>query len=382
MRPDRSKRIIILTADAGFGHRKAANALAAALQEEYGDACSADVVNPLDDRRVLPLLRNSQADSDRFSRDMREIFDRGWNASRAAVPAASLGGALTVALFNVMRDILRTYRPDAIINTYPLYHPPLASVFALTRRRTPLYTVVTDFGVVHSLWFSRAAAACFVATEKVRQLAIAHGLAPEKVHITGIPVAPALADRSRDPAEMRAALGWSLDLPVMLVVGSKRVQGLPDFLRVINHSALPLQLAVVAGGDDELYAELQRIDWHLPAHLYNWVADMPALLHAADCVISKAGGLIIAETLACGLPLLLIDVLPAQEKGNVDIVLQSGAGELALTPGAALEVLYHWLADGGVLLTQRASNARAVGRPRAASDIAEYVMSQIQGSLS
>ena len=188
--PDRSKRIIILTADAGFGHRKAANALAAALQEAYGDACSADVVNPLDDRRVLPLLRNSQADSDRFSRDMREIFDRGWNASRAAVPAASLGGALTVALFNVMRDILRTYRPDAIINTYPLYHPPLASVFALTRRRTPLYTVVTDFGVVHSLWFSRAAAACFVATEKVRQLAIAHGLPPEKVHITGIPVAP------------------------------------------------------------------------------------------------------------------------------------------------------------------------------------------------
>ena len=165
MRPDRSKRIIILTADAGFGHRKAADAVAAALQEAYGDACSADVVNPLDDRRVLPLLRNSQADSDRFSRDMREIFDRGWNASRAAVPAASLGGALTVALFNVMRDILRTYRPDAIINTYPLYHPPLASVFALTRRRTPLYTVVTDFGVVHSLWFSRAAAACFVATE-------------------------------------------------------------------------------------------------------------------------------------------------------------------------------------------------------------------------
>ena len=168
----------------------------------------------------------------------------------------------------------------------------------------------------------------------------------------------------------------------MLVVGSKRVQGLPDFLRVLNHSALPLQLAIVAGGDDELYTELQRIEWHLPAHLYNWVADMPSLLHAADCVISKAGGLIIAETLACGLPLLLIDVLPAQEKGNVDIVLQSGAGELALTPGAALEVLYHWLADGGALLTQRASNARAVGRPLAALDIAEFVMSHIQGSVS
>jgi 1,2-diacylglycerol 3-beta-galactosyltransferase len=374
MRQDRVKRIVILTADAGFGHRKAADAVAAALQEAYGDACSVVVVNPLDDRRVLPLLRNSQADSDRFASDMRGIFDLGWNASRAAVPTASLGGALTVALFNVMRDILRTYLPDAIINTYPLYHPPLAGIFALTRRRVPLYTVVTDFGIVHPLWFNRAADACFVATEKVRQLAIAHGLSPEKVHITGIPVAPALTDRSRAPAEIRAALGWSPDLPVVLVVGSKRVQRLPDFLRVLNHSALPLQLVVVAGGDDDLYAELERAEWHLPMRLYNWVGDMPTLMQAADCVMSKAGGLIIAETLACGLPLLLVDVLPAQEKGNVDIVLGSGAGELALTPSDALEVLYHWLADGGARLAQRAAIARAAGRPRAAFDIAERVM--------
>jgi 1,2-diacylglycerol 3-beta-galactosyltransferase len=380
MRQNRVKYIIILTADAGFGHRKAANAVAAALQMVYGDACDVDVVNPLDDRRVLPLLRNSQAASDRFSRDLRAVFDLGWNASRAAVPTASLGGALTVALFNVMRDILRTYRPDAIVNTYPLYHPPLAGLFALTRRRVPLYTVVTDFGIVHPLWFSRAADACFVATETVRQLAITHGLAPEKVHITGIPVDPMLMDRSRNPAEMRAALGWARALPVVLVVGSKRVQRLPDFLRVLNHSALPLQLAVVAGGDDALYAELQRAEWHLPTHLYNWVSDMPTLMQAADCAMSKAGGLIIAETLACGLPLVLVDVLPAQEKGNVDIVLQSGAGELALTPSDALEVLYHWLADGGALLAQRASNARATGRPRAAFDIAEHVMAQRQGS--
>ena len=142
------------------------------------------------------------------------------------------------------------------------------------------------------------------------------------------------------------------------------MQRLPDFLRTLNHSALPLQLAVVAGGDDELWAELQRVEWRLPVHLYNWEADMPTLMHAADCVMSKAGGLIIAETLACGLPLLLMDVLPAQEKGNVEIVVQSGAGELALTPDDTLAVLSRWLADDGALLAERGRNARAVGRPR------------------
>ena len=41
------KQILILTADAGFGHRSAANAVAAALRETYGDVCAVEIVNPL-----------------------------------------------------------------------------------------------------------------------------------------------------------------------------------------------------------------------------------------------------------------------------------------------------------------------------------------------
>ena len=32
-----SKRVLIITADVGFGHRSAANAVASALMETYGD---------------------------------------------------------------------------------------------------------------------------------------------------------------------------------------------------------------------------------------------------------------------------------------------------------------------------------------------------------
>ena len=136
-----AKHILILTADAGFGHRnKAAEAVAMALRETHVDACQVDIVNPLDDGpRAALLLPQQPGRPDRFVATCEDL-DLGWNASRAAIPTAGLSGASTVALFNVMRDILRTHRPDAIINTYPLYHPPLAGVFALTgagRRSTP-----------------------------------------------------------------------------------------------------------------------------------------------------------------------------------------------------------------------------------------------------
>jgi len=127
----------------------------------------------------------------------------------------------------------------------------------------------------------------------------------------------------------------------------------------------------VAGGDDELYQQLLRTEWHVPTHVYNFVEDMPSLMRAADCIVSKAGGLIVTEALACGRPLLLVDALPGQEEGNAAYVIDGGAGELARAPIEALEILYHWLERGGDLLGRRAEKARALGRPHAAYEVAD-----------
>jgi len=365
------KRILILTADAGFGHRSAANAIAAALQEVCGDACAVEIVNPLENKRVPAFLRDSQADYDRIVREMPNLYEFGYQASDAAVPTTVVESALTVVLFEAMRNIVRRHRPDAIVTTYPLYQAPLGAVYAIRRRYVPLLTVITDLVTVHRLWFNEAADLCLVPTQAVRDLALKYGLPADKIRVTGIPVRPDLAQEDQDPAAIRAELGWHTDLTTMLVVGSKRVGNLPDVLRVLNHSGLPLQLAVVAGGDDELYRQFQDAEWHVPTHVYNFVTDMSSMMHAADCIICKAGGLIVSEALACGLPLLLIDVLPGQEAGNADYVVEGGAGERAADAIAALETVYHWLDRDGALLAERARNARRLGRPRAAHDVAD-----------
>jgi 1,2-diacylglycerol 3-beta-galactosyltransferase len=156
-----------------------------------------------------------------------------------------------------------------------------------------------------------------------------------------------------------------------LVVGSPRVRNLLDAVRVLNHSGFPLQALVVAGGDDAVYAELQQTDWHIPVVVYNMVDNMPTLMHAADFIVCKAGGLIVTEALACGLPILLIDVIEGQETGNAEFVVENGAGEVARLPLDMLETLYHWLSNEGQLLKTRAYNARRVGHPQAADEIAE-----------
>jgi len=375
---DDVKRILILTADAGFGHRSAANAIATALRETHGDTCAVEIVNPLGDKHVPALLRDSQTDYDRFVRSMPNLYRFGYQASDATVPSAVVDGALIVMLFEVMHDLVRHHQPDAIVTTYPLYQAPLGAVCAITRHYPPLLTVVTDLVTVHRLWFHEAADLCLVPTQAARDLAVREGFPAHKVVVTGIPVRPDLAEGNWDRAALRAGLGWRPDLTAVLAVGSRRVEHLDVALRALNHSGLPLQLIVVAGGDDEMYRQLQSTEWHIPAHLYNFVTDMPTLMHAADCLLCKAGGLIVSEALACGLPLLIVDALPGQEIGNAEYVIEGGAGELAERPTAALEIIHHWLAQDGALLAERARNARRLGHPRAAYDVAEQVWAAAQ----
>ena len=365
------KRILILTIDYGLGHRSAAEAIASALRETYGQAAQIKLVNPLDDPRAPALLRDGQDRYDEVVQEIPELYNVSYQVSDAAAPATIIESALTLMLYPVLRDLVREFEPDVIVSTIFMYQAPLDAVFALSEDRVPLVTVITDLVSLHELWFHEAADRCLVPTETARDLALEHGLAGERVRITGIPVDPALAREAGDRTALRAELGWDPDRTTILAVGGKRVSHLPETLHVLNHSSMPIQLIPVAGGNEELEQKFRETEWHVPAHCYGFVENMPAMMKASDAIICKAGGLIVTESLAAGLPLLLIDVLPGQETGNAEFVVENGAGVPTETPIDALETVRHWLANGGELLTERAENARRLGHPRAAYEVAE-----------
>ena len=80
------------------------------------------------------------------------------------------------------------------------------------------------------------------------------------------------------------------------------------------------------------YNAANQMTWHIPVKIFNFVENMPTLMHASDIMLCKAGGLIVTESLACGLPMILIDVIPGQETGNAEYVMAYGAGDMSETP--------------------------------------------------
>ena len=381
------KKALILTADAGFGHRAAANAVAEALKRYPDPAIEPVIVNLLDDPATPKWLRETQSDFDRIVREMPKVYEVAYDQSDKPGPTTVAHLGLAAMLYNPLKKAILENEPSVIISTYPLYSGPVSAWYvrnegilrtkdgeqtiSSTPQKThlPFISVITDLYSVHSIWFAFAPDRICVSTDKVRMDAIQFGCDPNRVICTGIPVRPALTEIHADKKELRRKYELDPDLPLLLAVGSKRVSSMMDHLNVINHAGFPIQIVMAAGGDNDLYDKMIRNKWHIPVRIYNYCSVLSELMLASDFILTKAGGLITSESLAAGLPMLLTDVLPGQEEGNARVVEENDAGRVLRSQYATLEILCHMLTDNGHRLYQMQQNASRIGKPHAARDI-------------
>ncbi len=375
---NQKKKIIILTADAGFGHKSASLAIQSAIEDFHPGQYQISLVNLLDNKKAPVFLKDSQSEYDKWVHDVPELYKFGYELSDSSIPVAILETILVVSLFDVMNEMIEEHKPDIIINTYPLYQAPFVAVKSLQKLNIPMVTIVTDLATVHQIWFNDKVDWLVVPTEIVRDDAIKAGVNPDNICIIGIPVNPRIFQMEESKQELRKNLGWNEELTTILAVGSKRVEHFGESLDILNHSGFPFQLIIVTGKDQDLYEELKEVEWHHDTYLYEFVDQMPEFMRASDLLIAKAGGLIVTEALASGLPMILIDVIPGQESGNAKFVQDANAGFWTKNAIEFIRVLGHLFFEEKENLNNAKENALNIGKPTSALQIAELILNQLE----
>lgn len=367
------KRILILTAAVGSGHKSAARAVKSALEEQAGEACIVDVCNPFDEPTVPNIIRNAQDDHTDLVREFPHFYALGLRVTDSDLMKGIGNLAGLIALSDAMPDVMARYRPDVVAATHPLHLEPLLSWIARNEAPVRTATVVTDLTKVHRLWYNPGVDLCLVPTEEARTLALEREMPPEKVVVAGLPVDPAFGHCMVNREAYLRNLNLDPELATIMAVGSRRVLDLEHYVTALNDPDLPIQLILVAGGDTELAEALRAIGWQIPVAHFDYVEEMPQLMNVADVLMSKAGGLIVAESLAAGLPLLIIPSTPEHEAGNAAYVVSNGAGDHVEEPSMLRDKVELWLADERALWKERAANARRIGQPDAAYNIARHL---------
>ncbi len=364
------KRCLIVTSDAGYGHRSAALSVSRALEVLYPNQVEGLVTNPIQETDTPTVMKPIEKGYDRSVRFSPGLYRLSYEVSDSRLVSEVVESALTLMLQKIMADTIRDYKPDVILNTNEMFNNPIGKVLQDADPKIPAFTAVTDLADVHSLWFSPEPDRFYIANEWVKVKALESGVPEEKLVISGIPVSPDFALNQVEKQALRGSLGLDPNRLTLLFVGSSRVSNLQDYLGALEHIAAPVQAVVIAGGNDALYKDLIGSHHNFPLEVRNFEKNVPQWMMASDVLVTKAGGLIVSEGLAAGLPILLIDYLPGQEEGNVRYLLSHQAGALVQNVGEFQAIVSGWLADGAAKLNYIAKASAALGHPEAALTIA------------
>jgi processive 1,2-diacylglycerol beta-glucosyltransferase len=371
------RKVLVLSASVGAGHIRAAEAVEKAFVQ----------LNAAREIRNIDTLQfTSKLFQKLYTRAYIEVVNRapevfGWLYDQFDKPWQNERRRLAFDKLNTRPFVkmLKQYQPEITVCTHFLPAEIISWLKAKRRLSTRQAIVITDFDV-HAMWLCRHYEHYFVALDETKAHLEQIGIPSDRVTVSGIPIDPIFAQQ-KDKADMRLKYGLDPLRPTILLsaggFGMGPVDQLIQSLIKIRHS---IQVIAVCGQNHELRNRLNIFVKGLPHNCHvrimpvGYTTQMDEFMSAADLVLGKAGGLTTSEALAKGLGFVIVNPIPGQEERNAAHLLEEGVAIRCNNLPVLGYKIDKLLSDPKRLAAMHA-NARRLGRPRAAYDIVEKLLS-------
>ena len=364
-------KVLFLSVPTGHGHHQTAKAVLEYFQGNENVECR--FLDVLDN--TSPVLADSMQQGYLLSTKVTpRMFGRFYNLAdrRNTEKDSGVGKLLNTVLHKKLLAYLRQYDPDIIVAT------PVFAAIALTylRNKYPIrakvLTIVTDY-TIHPYWEEVEADYYITASELLNFQATKKGLSLEKVKPFGIPVHPRFSQKVPQK-EAREQLGLEDKFTVLLMMGSMGYgHNTLSTVRSLDRMDEDFQLVTVCGNNKKLKARIDAMIKHKNIVNYGFTDEVSLLMDAADCIITKPGGLSTSEALAKKLPIILLDPIPGQEDRNKEFMLNNGLA-LYLSPTfPATEAIYQ-LMHFDYKMNLLKQNMEHIAKPDAVSALGEFML--------
>jgi processive 1,2-diacylglycerol beta-glucosyltransferase len=375
-------KVLVLSASAGAGHVRAAEAIVGAFTEldaaaEVRHVDTLDYTNKVFRHLYAKAYLDMVASAPAALGWLYDHLDRPWQNERRRLALDRLNTRPFVRL-------LKEYRPDITICTHFLPAEIISWLKAKERLTNPQAIVVTDFDV-HAMWLCHHYEQYFVALEETRVHMERLGVPAHKLTVSGIPIAPVFA-QPKDRRAMRARHGLAQDrVTILISAGGFGVGSVEHIIEALGALEHPAQIIAVCGRNEALRAQLERETKssaptsRVRIKVLGYTTEMDELMAASDILLGKPGGLTTSEALARGLVLVIVNPIPGQEERNSDHLLEEGVALRCNNLPALAYKLDRLLADPPRFAAMQA-NVRRLARPRAAYDIVQKLLTLREGA--
>jgi processive 1,2-diacylglycerol beta-glucosyltransferase len=365
-------RVLVLSASVGAGHVRAAQAVELALRETAPDATVRNVdVLTLTNAPFRKVYGEAYLDLvNKAPHVLGFFYDHLDKPRRADSKRDKLRLLVERLNMSSLCDLLECERWDVIVNTHFMPAEIIASMRKKKKLRTPQMTVTTDFET-HRLWVNQPCDHYTTATDEGAAYLHHWGVPSDDITVTGIPIHPVFAQSKPRESAMKRQ-GITGGRPVVLqLAGGFGVGPVAEIFQAILEVQTPIELVVVTGKNAAAKKKLEaaKVDKRHRIKVLGFTDQMDDLMAAADVVVSKPGGLTTSETLARGAAMVIVNPIPGQESRNSDYLLENGAA-IKINNLPTLAMKLEALLSEPSRLQQLRDNAKRIGRPQAAFDVA------------
>ena len=314
-------RILILSAATGGGHMRAAHALEEAIRRKSPET-EVRVVDFL--KEISPILDKTICDGYHFlATKTPKVFGKLYQKTNEETPFSQIVPKFNSLFCQELVPLMEEFRPDAVVTTHPFATEMVSRLKEKGALFAPLICIMTDYGP-HKAWFADRVDAYIVSAQDMVEEMVMMGVDRNKIFPFGIPVHSVFFYKE-DKNKLQQELGLTPGLPTILIMaGSFGVTNIAKIYRSIAVIDMPFQMIVITGRNQRLYDYFSEIIPESPkkTKLVFFTNEVEKYMHASDLIITKPGGLTVAEALACNIPLAVFDAIPGQEEDNANFLLQ------------------------------------------------------------
>lgn len=353
---NRQTKVLILSCNTGEGHNSAAKAIQANLTEKRVPCELKDV-----------LTFKSEKASERISRL--------YNTAIKKVPTL-FGIAFTLGkVYDDLRLPSPIYKANAgyadklyryiiengfnrIVCTHLFAMMAVTAVRRKYRLSAACYGVMTDY-VIHPFMRDSDLDGYFVPNKTVKKQFIKKGFSEDKLFVTGIPVHRKF-NQAISKREAREYLGLPQDEKVVLIMtGGAGCGKIIRLCKKLDKAFGEVRFIVLTGRNDKLKENIDGLfENNEKIQTAAFTPNVHLYLRAADCVLSKSGGLSSTEIAVANVPLIHLKAIPGLETANLKYFYKRGLSLRANTVMQAVKCVKAIFAEEfygkAMLLLQRA----------------------------
>lgn len=359
---------LIFSITAGQGHNQTAKVLNDALNKK-GIKCNyMDVFE-----YINPLLSKSVSDIYLMStKNIPEVYGKGYRLceKRDANTNPVLPKLTTTLLAKKLLKYIRREAPDVIICTHVFAALLVTYLREHIDQDIKTIGIITDF-TIHPYWEDTKLDYYITPSELLTYQGTKKGIPEYKFKPMGIPIDQKFAERLKKE-DARRILGLENMKTVLVMSGSMGFGNIIDQLKVIDKLRIDFQIVVICGNNKKMKSQIDDVIWKKPMYNYGYVNNVDVFMDAADCIITKPGGLTTSEALAKGLPMIMNNPVPGQEDRNVEFLLNTGAAIKVSKTFPVDDALYQ-LFTNSPRRKNLDSSIETLKKPNATNDLVDFI---------